>query len=418
MIRRECRPRPHLERALASEGMLWQFDDESDVVRPHSAEEIAASYWPDSAYYEFSAAQIDALEDATAELWQMCFVAAEHLLTHESDASLGLPPGSLARMRSSFERRDDAYGDHGVYARFDLCWTPQGVKMLEINGDTPTMLVESAVSQWSWHEETFPELDQFNSIHERLIAAWQHRVPPGERIHFAGILDLVEEASTLTYLADTAQQAGYATHLFDLRDLGVQAGRFVDDESTPISTVFKLYPWEDMLTEPFAAFLDGRRVRWVEPIWRSLLSTKALLPALWQCYPEHPLLLPAYRGGPGQLTEWVAKPYFGREGAAIRVHADGQDWTHPGQTSGEPYCYQQWCPLPDFDGNRPVIGSWVIDGFPAGIGIRESDGPITDASCRFVPHVINTPAPDAATRQEWLEQDGIRTDALPATPHP
>ena len=433
MIRRSIAPRAGVAQQLAREGMLWQFDTPEEAATEPSPDKVAASYWPDNAYYEFTSEQIDALEAATEELWSMCLVAAEYLLTHETDASLALPPGSLSRIRRSWDA-----SQRGIYARFDLCWSPAGPKMLEINGDTPTMLIESAVSQWSWHETNFPHLDQFNSIHERLVAGWSkfvpaavshsrggsHRQGDGE-IAFCGILDLVEEAATLAYLADTAEQAGLRTRLFDLRDLGVQAGRFVDNVGTPLGTVFKLYPWEDMLTEPFGPLADRGGVTWIEPMWRSLLSTKAVLPALWTCFPDHPLLLPAYRHGPGPLSEWVAKPFFGREGEGIRVHADGADWTHhrPDQPhdgaptiGGEPVVFQQWCPLPNFDGNRPVIGSWVIDGHPAGIGIRETDGPITDSGARFIPHVIDTPAPSDAQRQHWLAEDGALMDSSPVHP--
>lgn len=52
----------------------------------------------------------------------------------------------------------------------------------------------------------------------------------------------------------------------------------------------------------------------------------------------------------------------------------------------EGFVYQQYCPLPSFDGNYPVIGSWIVDGKPAGIGIREDDTPVTKNTSRFVPH--------------------------------
>jgi glutathionylspermidine synthase len=35
-----------------------------------------------------------------------------------------------------------------------------------------------------------------------------------------------------------------------------------------------------------------------------------------------------------------------------------------------------------------VLGSWVIGGEPAGLGIREDDGLITGNFSRFVPHAI------------------------------
>jgi glutathionylspermidine synthase len=35
-----------------------------------------------------------------------------------------------------------------------------------------------------------------------------------------------------------------------------------------------------------------------------------------------------------------------------------------------------------------VLGSWLIDGVAAGIGIRESSTPVTNNLSRFVPHLF------------------------------
>lgn len=54
---------------------------------------------------------------------------------------------------------------------------------------------------------------------------------------------------------------------------------------------------------------------------------------------------------------------------------------------------QEFSPLPSFSGSdgggRAVLGAWLVDGEPAGLGIRESDGLVTDTYARFVPHVID-----------------------------
>ncbi|HYT54555.1 MAG TPA: glutathionylspermidine synthase family protein [Verrucomicrobiae bacterium] len=44
--------------------------------------------------------------------------------------------------------------------------------------------------------------------------------------------------------------------------------------------------------------------------------------------------------------------------------------------------------IPAFDEVYPVLGSWVIDGTAAGIGIRESFSPTTDNLSCFVPHLF------------------------------
>jgi glutathionylspermidine synthase len=59
-----------------------------------------------------------------------------------------------------------------------------------------------------------------------------------------------------------------------------------------------------------------------------------------------------------------------------------------GEYGEEGYIYQALCTLPDFGGNYPLLGSWVVGQEAAGIGIRESRSLITDNSSRFVPHLI------------------------------
>jgi hypothetical protein len=41
-----------------------------------------------------------------------------------------------------------------------------------------------------------------------------------------------------------------------------------------------------------------------------------------------------------------------------------------------------------YSGRYPVIGSWIIGGEAAGIGIRENRMEVTDNLSEFVPHII------------------------------
>ena len=36
----------------------------------------------------------------------------------------------------------------------------------------------------------------------------------------------------------------------------------------------------------------------------------------------------------------------------------------------------------------PMLGIWMVNGEAVGMGIRESDRPITDYECRFAPHLV------------------------------
>jgi glutathionylspermidine synthase len=49
---------------------------------------------------------------------------------------------------------------------------------------------------------------------------------------------------------------------------------------------------------------------------------------------------------------------------------------------------QALAPLPSFDGNIPMLGSWIIAGKACGLGLREDTTLITRNTSRFVPHAI------------------------------
>jgi glutathionylspermidine synthase len=129
-------------------------------------------------------------------------------------------------------------------------------------------------------------------------------------------------------------------------------------------------------------------MQWLEPLWKLVLSTKGILPILWELNPGHPNLLAASVTAP-PTGDWVKKPRFSREGANVAVHrAGGQNPETPGTYGQEGFIYQQLAPLPNCGGFYPVLGSWIIGGEAAGMGIRESASLVTGQESRFVPHLF------------------------------
>ena len=341
-------------------------------------------YWNESAHYRLTTRDVELIEAATGELWRRCLDAVEHVVTRRRYAELGIPPHAVPLIETSWN------DDHpSIYGRFDLGYrTGEPPRLLEFNADTPTMLLEAAVVQWKWKEEVFPAADQFNSIHEKLIAKWASlRGVLRDPIHFAHG-ESVEDLMTVTYLRDTAEQAGWQTVGLHMADLGWHHVRgFTDLDEFAITNVFKLYPWEWMLREKFGARLSPGLPYWIEPAWRMILSNKGVLPILWELFPDHPNLLPAF-AEPGPLREWVRKPRLGREGESVEIVTARGTETNPGAYGEEGFVYQEYFELPRYDGRHPIVGSWVIDQEPAGVGIRESEQLITRNESPFVPHII------------------------------
>ncbi|WP_068269577.1 glutathionylspermidine synthase family protein [Aldersonia kunmingensis] len=378
-------PRNGWETIVEAQGLVYGTParDGSGNARP---------YWDESVHYEFDMDEILALEADVETLHSMCLNAVEQVVLLERYKDFGLPEWSWPHIAESWRRSDPH-----VYGRFDLRYDGRRpAKLLEYNADTPTTVLEAAILQWHWLTDLYPDDDQWNSLHEKLVERWSEvkDILPGSDLHFTwSSADASgEDNVTAAYLQETAAEAGFDTIALAIEEVGfdTELGRFVDLAEAPIESIFKLYPWEWVLDDDF-----GKRVveslpatMWIEPLWKTLLSNKAILAVLWEMYPGHPNLLPAFLDDPGMLTEYIRKPKLGREGANMSIVGGGFETATGGIYGEEGYVYQLLDPLPEFDGMRPALGAWIVGDESAGLGIRETSGLITDDGAAFVPHRI------------------------------
>ncbi|MFY8193673.1 MAG: glutathionylspermidine synthase family protein, partial [Novosphingobium sp.] len=212
-------PRPQWQAKVAELGLLWH----SDADGP---------YWDESAAYAFSMAQIDVIEDATEAVHRLYVEAAETIVRDDLlMASCGIPSAWLRPVREAWKRRSLALD----FGRFDFAWDGTGApKLLEYNCDTPTSLLETSIIQWFWKEDVFPQADQLNSLHEKLLARWEAigASLPGRRVWFSHVADEAhEDTMTTTYLRDLAGQTGLETFGLLIDQIGIDAeGRILDQD--------------------------------------------------------------------------------------------------------------------------------------------------------------------------------------------
>ena len=374
-----------MRRILTTPRHHWQERLESLGFGYHSIDEV---YWDETAYYEFDLQEINQLEKATAELWQMYLVAVEHVITKNLFFKFHIPEWFRNSIIESWEQDFPS-----IYGRFDLGFDGVNIKLLEFNADTPTSLFEGSVAQWHWLQEKFSDHDQFNSIHEKLIDYWKYLKPflKSNDVHFASLTN-IEDVTNVEYMRDCASQAGLETSYIPVENIGwaEDIKEFIDENGEIMKSIFKLYPYEWILEENFGKKIaeNINKTQWIEPAWKILASSKAMLPVLWELYPNHPLLLESYFE-PRHLLNYAKKPIYSREGANISLFKNHIPIEQNSGVYGkEGYIYQQYFDLPNFSGNYPVIGSWIIGQEAAGIGVRESVNLITNNQSRFVPHLI------------------------------
>jgi glutathionylspermidine synthase len=385
-----------MERVALPERPGWKALAEKLGFGFHSM--YGAPYWDESRAYCFSLSEIEnEIEDPTSELWQMCLELVAHVVADSALMErLAIPQAYHAWIKESWLRSDSS-----LYGRFDFHYDGTGpAKMLEFNADTPTALYETGFFQWVWLEQQIQagvlpaDTDQFNSVQDALIERLQQMFAPGYRLHFSSVKNLEEERATVRYLEDCAKQAGLEPKFVAIEDIGIDhQGRFADDDDYVIDTIFKLYPWEDMLRERFGPALLTAPQKWLEPPWKAILSNKGILPLLWEMFPDHPNLLPSWFAD--VVPKWVKetahvqKPLFSREGANIRVVRPGRPILETeGQYGAEGSIVQAYHPPARFGVDHMMIGSWVIGDKACGLCIREDSSEVTQDLSRFVPHFI------------------------------
>jgi glutathionylspermidine synthase len=352
--------------------------------------EDGTPYLVADAGYALDKAEIDEIYDASVELERLCLDLVDRVVNEDLFDRFDLSPLAARLVADSWDRQA-----RNLIGRFDLAWRPGSPpKLLEYNAETPVALVEAARFQAEWCALAAPGALQFNEIEARLVEAWRNFGLPRLPVHFTGAADDAEATLTLDFLAATARAAGLEAVRLDLDAIGWDGEKFIDADDQPIRTLFKLYPWAWLVEDDFGPHIESSGLTAIEPAWKMLLADKRMLPLLHEMHPGHPNLLPASLDADAIAGPAVAKPALGRDGAGVKLFANGLgaaatggDAQDPDPKDG-PLVYQAMAAL-EKSGTATVLAStWMVASQPAGLALREADGDFVGSTARFVPHFV------------------------------
>lgn len=370
-----------MERLVLKPRSDWRSQVESTGFKFYRPEHLIC--WDESVCYAFSEKEIATLEAASNEIEKMCVAVVDHVVQYQRYGELNIPEYAWGLIEASWQR-----GDKNILGRLDISYDGvQPPKLMEYNADTAIVLPETSIVQKQWLEQVWPGKSQFNTIHQSLIAAWRAFKSPIHLTTFE-VPETIEVDLNIRYLAETIKQAGGIAKVVKIDTILWDGEYFRDADNTRIHTVVKLYPWEHLLEDAYGNYSHQTTMQIIEPIWKMILSNKGLLVLLWELFPDHPNLLPAFFDSKAIKGDYAKKPLLGRCGENITLCSSNGQITHDGSYSEGPFIYQKLHSLPNMDGNYPTIGSWLIEGKSVGIGIREDITPITNINSRFVPHFI------------------------------
>ena len=362
------------------------------------------------------------IRQAVRALWHLFTRAAPLLrsLPDEALTEMGLPPSTLAIARHCALETPET-----VIGRFDLVASPDGYKMLELNADTPTFLVETFHLNGAVCA-AFGVLDPNAGEEARLAAALTEACRAGLRqvgkgegpacVAWASYGEHREDRETTQYLRRLVDLPPWVETLYvPIEALRVDDNGLFDGEGRRIDVLFRLYPLEffaedqDSETgtpvgEMLFRLVEQNLLALINPPSAFLLQSKAVQAVLWGLADDGAYfdaeeraliqkhLLPTYLD-PALAGPHVVKPVYGREGDTVTVVDVGRTCASEAQSfTDQIMVYQQYVPMPEaalmtaqgMQRFSLLTSCFVVGGEPSAIGLR-AGGLITDDRCRFVP---------------------------------
>ncbi|TNF33642.1 MAG: CHAP domain-containing protein, partial [Gammaproteobacteria bacterium] len=286
---------------LASMGGPWLTADSNDQQRYFCMTETAERE----------------LKRASNELHAMFLYATDVVMQDERLLEkFNIPRAVWPKLQMSWNNRRNQM----ITGRFDFSMSERGLKVYEYNADSASCYLECGELQGRWAEAVGIDdgWDPGEDLHQHLIDAWR-RAGVGHTLHILQDDD-PEETYHALYMQSAATKAGIPCKIITgLSSLSWDAeGYVVDADGLRVQWIWKTWAWETALDQLRAecsedetrALLHApasppsgqprlvdvllrKDVLVFEPFWTLIPSNKAILPILWQLFPDHPYLLEA-----------------------------------------------------------------------------------------------------------------------------
>ena len=348
------------------------------------------------------------LKDATNELHSLFMHATDYVLRDDTLLEhFNIPSALWPKIHQSWNNRRNEM----VTGRFDFSLSERGLKVYEYNCDSASCHLEAAKIQgkWAQHYGCRTGRDIGAPLYGQLAQAWRETDIDGV-VHIMQDRD-AEETYHALFMRETMAEAGIESKIIHgVAGLEWDAhGNILDADGLRIRWVWKTWAWETALDqirleceddeEKLRNYQPGQKrdhaprlvdvllradVMVYEPLWTLIPSNKAILPVLWQLFPNHQYLLNSAFELSQELRDggYVEKPIVGRGGNNIRIFDANERLIEAtdGQFENRSQIYQQLFPLPVFGANHAQVCTFTAGGSYAGSCVRVSRNMVVDAA--------------------------------------
>ncbi|MCB1740379.1 MAG: bifunctional glutathionylspermidine amidase/synthase [Gammaproteobacteria bacterium] len=387
--------------------------DEAAYVRASGGHRLATTNPDQQRYFVLSESAEAALKHATNELHALFLHATDYVLRDDGLLErFNLPRALWPRIHQSWNNRRNQM----ITGRFDFSLSARGLKLYEYNCDSASCHMECGKIQGKWarHFHCNDGHDPGAGLHAALLRAWQ-------RSDVDGVLHIMqdrhaEETYHALFMQEAIERAGLRSKiLHGLEGLRFDPhGNVLDTDGERIRWVWKTWAWETALDqlraecEDDAVLPDTLPARGVrpqtprlvdvllrkdvmvyEPLWTLIPSNKAILPILWQLFPNHPNLLRTSYELSDEIRQggYVSKPIVGRCGANISMFnaENGLLVETDGRFDDRDVIHQAMFPLPHSAGYNVQVCTFTAAGAYAGSCVRVDASPIINEASDCMP---------------------------------
>lgn len=294
--------------------------------------------WNETVCYEMRQDEADTIYQLTNELYLLMIDATDRFFEKDIYHDFGYSIEQTRTLLSSWEN-----GDYlpTLFTCFDFEWcensTPQ---LVGVAGQTPELLLESAVAQWDWARDRVPWALQFNTIEERLLALWKEYRYAGRTIHLGYAAGEITQFLTAEYLQRVAQYAGVETVILSYCEIthDPATDKYFDRSGRQIDLLINLGQPDKIAGKALSEVYRCSEVCLCEPFWKTLWSHPQWVSYLKENFP-HPAIRQQFR--PGSVID-----------------------------------------------KRVTYASWIVAGQACGVGITEHTQRDDHDVVQFIPHLL------------------------------
>ena len=370
-------------------------------------------------YFHLSETAEKEIRRATNELHSMFLIATDFVMQDRTRLQkFNIPESIWPKIEDSWNNRRSQM----ITGRFDFTISEHGLKVYEYNADSASCYFECGELQGRWAEAAgvTEGWDPGGDLHTHLVDAWKRAGISGT-LHIMQDVEL-EETYHALYMKEAIEAAGINCKILVGLD-GIhwdKDGAIVDADGERIRWVWKTWAWETALDQlrqesestgqpaspRLMDVLLRKDVLVFEPLWTIIPSNKAILPVLWELFPNHPYLLDSQYELNEQMAKevHVVKPIAGRCGFNISIVDSKKQVMNEtgGQFQHQDRIYQQFFPLPRFDRHNIQLCTFAVDGIYSGACLRADTSLVITTHSDLLPLRV---VEDADIVKEYKEQD-------------